>query len=233
LTSPSFDDVPVRDAATVALLCDAPDGPEVFMLKRSSAAVFSPSAHVFPGGALDDSDRVDELAAWCSPFEPVDDDVSLAYYVAAIREAFEEAGLLLAYDATGGIIALDEPDTAERFALHRKAMHAGDVSIASLCAAEGLTLATDTLVPFGHWITPKGAPRRFDTRFFATRAPARQHATPDEVETTEGLWTRPDDLLVANDDGDVELILPTRRSLERLARFPRVDDALEGLALPR
>jgi 8-oxo-dGTP pyrophosphatase MutT (NUDIX family) len=233
LSAPSFDDVPVREAATVALLRDEPDGLEVFMLKRSSAAVFSPSAHVFPGGALDDGDRADAMTQWCSPFEPVDDAVPLAYYVAAIREAFEEAGLLLAYDASGDLVALDEPDIVERFALHRKAMHAGEVSIATVCSVEGLTLAVDALVPFGHWITPKGAPRRFDTRFFATRAPARQHATPDEVETTEGRWTRPRDVLTANDDGAVELILPTRRSLERIGRYPLVDDALEGLALVR
>jgi 8-oxo-dGTP pyrophosphatase MutT (NUDIX family) len=233
LTTPSFDDVPVRDAATVALLRDAPGGLEVFMLKRSSSAVFSPSAYVFPGGALDDGDRDDAIAQWCAPFTPVDDEVPMAYYVAAIREAFEEAGLLLAHDRDGALVALDQPDVGERFALHRKAMHAGDVSIGTVCEDEGLALAVDVLVPFGHWITPKGAPRRFDTRFFATRVPARQHASPDEVETTDGRWTRPDDLVAANDAGDVELILPTRRSLERLARFDRVDDALAGLAVPR
>lgn len=215
-------DVPVRDAATVALLRDTVAGIEVFMLKRSGAAVFSPSAHVFPGGALDDDDRADTESAATDPLRP--------YRLAAVREAFEEAGLLLACDESGGVIRLDEPDVAERFALHRKAMHAGELSLDSLCARERLTVAIDGLVPFGHWITPRGAPRRFDTRFFAARAPAHQSASPDEIETTEGLWAHPNEVLAASDAGDVELILPTRRSLERLAPFATVDHALEELA---
>ncbi len=94
---------------------------------------------------------------------------------------------------------------------------------------ESLRLAVDRLVPFGHWITPKGAPRRFDTRFFAARAPEHQAASPDEVETTAGLWARPADVLQASRNGEVELILPTQRSLETLAKYARVDDALDGV----
>jgi 8-oxo-dGTP pyrophosphatase MutT (NUDIX family) len=227
LTSPS-DEVPVRDAATVALLRDTDAGIEVFMLKRSGTAVFSPSAHVFPGGALDDDDRDVAITAWCPPFD-ARHDLPHGYHVAAVREAFEEAGLLLACDATGDLVRLDDPEVSERFGLHRKAMHAGEISLAALCELEGLSIAVDRLVPFGHWITPPGAPRRFDTRFFATRAPAHQHASPDEIETTEGLWAHPNDVLAANAAGDVELILPTLRSLERLAPYATVDDALEAL----
>jgi 8-oxo-dGTP pyrophosphatase MutT (NUDIX family) len=227
--SPRPIDVPVRDAATVALLRDADSGPEVFLLQRSSAAVFSPSAHVFPGGALDDDDRAQLINRWCTPFNR-GASVPIAYYVAAIREAFEEAGLLLACDQSGELVRFDDPEVSERFALHRKQMHAGERSVDALCAEEDLMLAVDRLVPFGHWITPKGAPRRFDTRFFAARAPAYQVATPDEVETTAGLWVRPVDVLRANDVGEVELILPTRRSLEQLATFPDVDSALAGLS---
>jgi 8-oxo-dGTP pyrophosphatase MutT (NUDIX family) len=218
----------VRDAATVALLRDASDGLQVYLLKRSSAAVFSPSAHVFPGGALDDEDRAPEMAQWCGGFE-ADLSCPTAYYVAAIREAFEEAGLFLAYGADGELLRLDDPEVHERFGLHRKVMHAGQQTLARVCADERLTLAVDRLVPFGHWITPPGAPRRFDTRFFAARVPEHQTASPDEVETTEGLWARPSDVLDANDRGEVELILPTRRSLELLATYERVDDALHGV----
>lgn len=224
----STSDVPVRDAATVALLRDAPDGLEVYLLQRSSAAVFSPSAHVFPGGALDDSDRAQGMNRWCSDFDR-GHSVPLAYYIAAIREAFEEAGLLLAYEQGDDLVRLVEPDVRERFHLHRKAMHAGHRSLDSVCADEGLRLAVDRLVPFGHWITPKGAPRRFDTRFFAARAPEQQEASPDEVETTAGLWARPADVLRSSRKREVELILPTQRSLEMLAKYARVDDALEGV----
>jgi 8-oxo-dGTP pyrophosphatase MutT (NUDIX family) len=226
--SPSTGDVPVRDAATVALLRDTDAGPEVYLLQRSSEAVFSPSAHVFPGGALDDADRAQRMDQWCGQFDR-GNSCPLAYYVAAIRESFEEAGLLLAYDASGDLVRLDDPDVRERFGLHRKAMHAGQLSLDSLCADEGLMLAVDRLVPFGHWITPKGAPRRFDTRFFAARVPEHQAASSDEIETTSGLWARPPDVLKASDRGEVELILPTRRSLEALAKYSRVDDALAGV----
>lgn len=224
-------DVPVRDAATVALLRDAPAGLEVYMLQRSSAAVFSPSAHVFPGGALDASDRAQGMNRWCTAFDR-GHSVPLAYYVAAIREAFEEAGLLLASQGDD-LVRLDAPDVHARFGLHRKAMHAGHRSLESVCEEEGLMLAVDRLVPFGHWITPKGAPRRFDTRFFAARAPAHQTASPDEVETTAGLWARPADVLKSNRAGELDLILPTQRSLEALAKYTRVDEALEEVGKRR
>jgi 8-oxo-dGTP pyrophosphatase MutT (NUDIX family) len=201
----------------------------VYLLQRSSAAVFSPSAHVFPGGALDAGDRAQGMNEWCGPFDR-GHSVPIAYYIAAIRESFEEAGLLLAYDASGELIRFDDPEVAARFGLHRKAMHAGQLSLDAVCAEEGLMLAVDRLVQFGHWITPKGAPRRFDTRFFAARVPEHQTASSDEIETTSGLWTRPADVLKANDAGEVELILPTRRSLEALAKFSTVDEALAGVS---
>ena len=145
--------------------------------------MFSPSAHVFPGGALDASDRAQGMNEWCGAFDR-GHSIPLAYYIAAIREAFEEAGLLLAYQRGDELVRLDEPEVHERFGLHRKAMHGGHRSLDAVCAEEALMLAVDRLVPFGHWITPKGAPRRFDTRFFAARAPEHQVASPDEVETT-------------------------------------------------
>lgn len=183
------------------------------MLQRTHAAVFSPGAHVFPGGALDDADRGHD-----DPFR-----------VAAIRESFEEAGLLLARHGNGEPLRLDDADLAERFALHRKAMIAGDRAFSDVCTEEQLTLACDELVPFGHWITPVGPPRRFDTRFFAARAPEHQEGMHDEVETIAGLWSRPSDVLADHRRGDIELILPTVRSLETLAAFDDVDDALEQL----
>ena len=183
---------------------------------------------MFPGGALDDGDRAQSMNRWCGPFDR-GHSCPIAYYIAAIREAFEEAGLLLAYDTTRELVRLDDPEVIERFGLHRKAMHAGQRSLDAVCAEEMLMLAVDRLVPFGHWITPKGAPRRFDTRFFAARAPEHQEASSDEIETTSGLWARPTDVLKANDAREIELILPTRRSLEALAKYERVDDALAGV----
>jgi 8-oxo-dGTP pyrophosphatase MutT (NUDIX family) len=221
--------VPIRDGATVALLRDTERGFEVFMLKRSTAAVFSPGAHVFPGGEVDAEDHVDAATEWCAALT-ASSPIRLAYYVAALREAFEEAGLLLAYAPDGALVRFDEPDAVDRFSLHRKAVHARDASIGAVCAEEALTLAIDRLVLFAHWITPEGAPRRFDTRFFAARAPEGQVPSADGHETTSGVWVTPSDMLAANDSGAVELILPTRRTLELLATFRSVDDALTGLA---
>jgi len=221
--------VPIREGATVALLRDVEHDVEVFMLKRSTEAVFSPGAHVFPGGRVDADDHVDAAIEWCAPLA-APSSIRLAYYVAALREAFEEAGLLLAYNSDGTLVRFDDPDAVERFSLHRKAVHAGDASIGEVCAQEALTLAIDRLVLFAHWITPEGAPRRFDTRFFAARAPAGQVPSADGYETTSGVWVTPTDMLAADDVGAVELILPTRRTLELLATFRSVDDALAGLA---
>jgi len=127
------------------------------------------------------------------------------------------------------MLRLDDPELAERFALHRKAMIAGDRRLDDLCDDEGLTLACDDLVPFGHWITPVGPPRRFDTQFFAARVPEHQEGMHDDVETIAGLWARPTDVLAGHRAGDIDLILPTMRSLETLAAFDDVDDALRQL----
>jgi 8-oxo-dGTP pyrophosphatase MutT (NUDIX family) len=225
--------VPVREAATVAVVRDGDLGLEVFMLRRTHEAVFSPGAHVFAGGALDSEDRDPRLEAWC---EGLDDaaasahlDVAsggLGYYVAAARECFEEAGLLLAR-CDGAIV----PD-ADRYTAHRDALNAGTCSMIDVCIAESLTLATDLLMPFGHWITPIGPPRRFDTRFFVAPAPPGQNPSHDGWETTEGLWTRPRDVLAAADRGEVDLIEPTRHTLLALHAHAAVDDLFAADATP-
>jgi 8-oxo-dGTP pyrophosphatase MutT (NUDIX family) len=226
----------VREAATVAVVRDGDDGLEVFMLRRTHEAVFSPGAHVFPGGALDPEDRDPKLDEWCDGLDDAAASVlldvtsgGLGYYVAAARECFEEAGLLLARCA-GEIV----PD-ADRYTAHRDALNAGECSMLDVCANESLTLATDLLMPFGHWITPVGPPRRFDTRFFVAPAPPGQNPSHDGWETTEGLWTRPRDVLAASDRGEVDLIEPTRHTLEALGEHSLVEDlfATDTVPAPR
>ena len=171
--------VAVRDAATVMLVRDAPAGVEVFMVRRSLRLVFGGGAHVFPGGAVDDADR--DMERWCAGL--TDEQASailglarggLAFWVAAVRECFEEAGVLLASGPDGESLALDDPATAERFASHRKAVDAGERSLAQVCELEHLRLAADGMHYVSRWITPEGPPRRFDTRFFVCAAPERQ-----------------------------------------------------------
>ncbi|QGG96547.1 NUDIX hydrolase [Actinomarinicola tropica] len=224
--------VQVRPAATVMLVRDAPSGPEVMMVRRHPANVFVGGAHVFPGGAVDPADRI-------GPGGPVDrlpdleasvrlgvEGGGLAYWVAAIRECFEEVGVLLAYDDDGTMLRLDDPVRRGRFAEHRAALDAGRRTLTEICTAEGLSLAVDALHYFSHWVTPVGPPRRYDTRFFLARAPEGQDARHDDRETVDVTWLRPADALELAAAGRIDVIQPTARTLEALVRFDDVDEML-------
>lgn len=202
--------VPILDAATVLAVRDGDAGVEVLMLRRNLESGFVPGAYLFPGGAVDAADA----DGGHDPFR-----------VAAIRECFEEAGLLLARDASGA-----HPDTTDaRFAAHRAAVAAGRESIQRVCASEGLTLAVDELHPLSRWVTPEGAPRRYDTRFFVVLAPSEQTPMHDDREAIDHLWIRPADALVRNARGDYELILPTLMSLRTLAEHDAATDVIASL----
>jgi len=227
--------VAVRDAATVMLVRDGGAGLEVFMVRRSLSLVFAGGAHVFPGGAVDDVDRHSEK--WCVGRNDADASAALgvasgglAFWVAAIREGFEEAGFLLAYGPDGGLLALDEPATAERFAVHRWAVASGERTLGDVCASEGLRLAVDGMHYLSRWITPVGPPRRFDTRFFVCTAPTQQTPLHDARETIAHEWVRPEDALARNDEGDVDLMPPTLHSLRWLAESSDVAEALQAAA---
>jgi 8-oxo-dGTP pyrophosphatase MutT (NUDIX family) len=227
--------VPVRDAATVMLVRDGGRGLEVFMVRRSLRLVFAGGAHVFPGGAVDETDR--DMEAWSVGLG--DEEASaalglarggLAFWAAAIRECFEEAGFLLAVDGTGDVVRLDHPGTAERFSQYRRAVTVGERSLADVCAAEGLRLAVDGMHYVSRWITPEGAPRRFDTRFFVCAAPERPTPLHDATETIAHEWVRPADLLERFGAGDVDLMMPTQRSLQWLDGHGTVAGVLEAAA---
>ncbi|MCU0309842.1 MAG: NUDIX domain-containing protein [Acidimicrobiales bacterium] len=234
------DDVPVRDAATVMILRDGAAGLEVFMLRRNLNSDFVGGAYVFPGGGVDDADRHADLDAVCQGRSDASASAQLgiergglAYWVAAVRECFEEAGLLLARpqgQVGGDVIRLDDPGVAERFDAHRSAVDRGERRLVDVCTDEGLQLAVDTIHYFSHWITPLGAPRRYDTRFFVARAPEAQVGLHDDREVIANLWIRPCDALARHHAGEFELIFPTIRSLEALDRFDTVDAALTAAA---
>jgi 8-oxo-dGTP pyrophosphatase MutT (NUDIX family) len=229
--------VPVRDAATVMLVRDSDDGPEVFMLRRTLAAVFAGGMYVFPGGAVDDADRVPEASIWCDGL--TDDQASglleipsggLAYWIAAIRECFEEAGVLIARRADGDVVRFDDPNVQHRYQGYRAAVHGGSLRLLDLCASEGLRLATDSISYVSHWITPIGEPRRFDTRFFVARAPQAQEPLHDDKETIDSLWVRPAEALARQQQGELAMIMPTMRNLELLVPHTSADDALAAAA---
>jgi 8-oxo-dGTP pyrophosphatase MutT (NUDIX family) len=204
---------------------------EVLMVRRSLQSEFVSGAHVFPGGAVDDEDG----AAAGFSTGPSDDSASallglesggLAYWVAALRESFEEAGILLAYRADGSLLSFQDPDEEQRFAEHRRAMNARELSLAEMCRREAITLACDRLVYFAHWITPAGQPRRYDTRFFVAPAPPEQRAIHDAAETIASLWIRPSDAVSRFEAGEFELVLPTLRNLHAIGRFATSDELL-------
>lgn len=230
--------VPVRDAATVMLVRDGASGLEVFMLRRNPKSIFVGGAFVFPGGAVDDADRYDpdletvvtglsdEMASARLGIETG----GLAFWVAAIRECFEEAGLLLANNGTNQTLRLEEPNMVSKFSQYRLAVDSGATRLVDVCKAEELSLACDEIHYFSHWITPVGPPRRFDTRFFVARAPEGQIGTHDEYETVASLWIQPQDALDRAEAGELEMIQPTVRNLEAVARFDSADELMSAAA---
>ncbi len=202
--------MPVRPAATVMLVRDREDGAsgvEVFMLRRTLNAAFGSGMYVFPGGKVETHDG---------------EDVERAHRLAAIRECFEEAGVLLAHDADGGTVVDGHPALAAR-----TGVHAGDVDLLELCAEHGLTPAIEQLAWVAHWITPKGeGARRFDTRFYLAPAPAGQHSVHDDNETIASMWVSPTDALARAQAGELMMMPPTVANLRFIADFATVADAM-------
>lgn len=231
-------EVEIRDAATVMLVRDGDDGRvQVFMLRRNLDSDFVGGAYVFPGGAVDEADRHADLEAVCAGRS--DDQASallgvdrggLAYWVAAIRECFEEAGVLLAYGPDGEVMSFADDETARRFHAHRQAVDTGGTRLLEVCDVEGLRLAVDRIHYFSHWITPVGPPRRYDTRFFVAAAPPEQVPLHDDRETIANLWVNPADALARHEAGELDLIFPTIKNLEAIARFDKSVELLDAAA---
>ncbi|MFI4931777.1 MAG: MBL fold metallo-hydrolase [Burkholderiales bacterium] len=225
-----------RHSASLIVLRDAADGVEVLMLRRAEREGDQNSgAAVFPGGHLDAEDKL------AHPFANGLDDArasalldnsagGLDYWVAAIRECFEEAGLLLAVDAKGQWVDLAAFGDDVVLAL-RHDLHAGRVNLAALCQRHDWRLATDQLHYFSHWLTPPGRPKRFDTRFLIAIAPPRQTASADETESAELMWIKPAAALAA--ERKLKLMLVTEETLRTLAAFQRADDAIAFAVKPR
>lgn len=227
--------VPVKPAATVLLVRDADaGGVEVFMLRRTFNAAFASGMFVFPGGKVDDVDGVDEIAELCDGL--TDSHASallgiasggLAYWVACIRECFEEAGVLLArHETTGDVVRFDDEATAQRFEVERENIHDGSVALLDLCKREGLRLTTDDIHYVSHWITPMGEKRRFDTRFFIARAPQAQEPLHDDGETIESFWISPQEAIERAHEKDLMLMPPTKANIEFLLPFKTADEVL-------
>jgi 8-oxo-dGTP pyrophosphatase MutT (NUDIX family) len=236
---------PAMPAATVTIVRDARDGIEVLMMRRNLKSGFVPGMYVFPGGGLDDADLLFKNNGL---FNCLDDASAsgmlgvaadgLAYWAAAIREAFEESGLLLARNGAGSLVTLTDAEVAARFDAQRRQLNAGELDFAALIAAESLQLAADQLVYFAHWITPVTAPRRYDTRFFMAEAPPEQEPFHDDHETIAATWISPAGALTLHQRGEFEMRTPTVRTLETFANcndvasLRRSLDSIQGNVRP-
>ncbi len=216
-----------RPAATLILLRDGEQGPEIFMLKRSPSAAFVANAYVFPGGGLDAADhkaldRVRGLTEVEANRRLGVDAGGLAYWVAAVRECFEEAGILLAVDEAGVPV---DPERADSLAVHRDEVNSGELAFGEFLERERLLIHAQDITYFSHWITAPGRPRRFTARFFVARSPLGQHGSHDDSETVASEWVRPQVALDRCAKGEIELVHPTRISLTDLAQFGTSEEA--------
>jgi recombination protein RecT len=217
LLYPQREPAPTRPAATVLLLRDTARGLEVLMTRRSMTASFAPGAYVFPGGVID---AADAAAHGHATRRASQSDLRLTQAIAAIRESFEELGVLLARHGHGGYAS-----SADIAALDRQA------PLAAQCRARGMTLAADQVFVLAHWVTDRDLPRRFDVPFLAARMPEGQTPVADETEQFEPLWLRPVDALARHQAGGFFMIFPTIRTLQRLQQHPHVEAVLQACAL--
>lgn len=215
-----------RDAATVVLLRDTDRGLEVFLLRRAAAMAFAPGMTVFPGGGVDKRDA-DASVRWAGP-EPgwwgevfrTNESLGRALVCAAVRETFEESGILLAGTENGVV------EDTSGYAGARRALVSRELSLASFLRDAGLILRADLLRPWAHWITPLSEERRYDTRFFVAVLPKGQHADGATTEAASAGWQRPEDALADADEDRDMLLPPTWHTLTELTRFSSVVDVL-------
>ena len=214
---------PAVPSATILLVRDAADGLEVFMVVRHHEIDTASGASVFPGGKLAAGDGDPILRAHCDGADGLDD-IGLALAIAAIRESFEECGVLLARRegesgllGAGSVAALQDARTP---------FETGALAMADFVREQRLRLACDALVPFARWITPVIVPKRFDTHFYLTAAPADQAALHDGGETVDSIWIRPDAALREANAGERPIVFPTRLNLMLLAQAVSVEAAI-------
>jgi 8-oxo-dGTP pyrophosphatase MutT (NUDIX family) len=225
----------IRLAATVLILADRPDL-QVLMLKRNARSIFVGDMWVFPGGAVDPEDGTPEADAVVEGLTDTEASSNLgiekggvAFWVAALRETFEEAGILLA--RTPGkkeLVDLSQSDTEERFGTYRAGVNAGEVDFVSMVREQGLVLDGSGVHYVSRWVTPLGPPRRYDTRFFVTAMPQGQQPLHDDDEAVHHEWVRPAEALALNESDEMLMMTPTISMLNRLSRYRSAVDAISA-----
>jgi len=215
-----------RHASTVVLLRDRPDGMQAYLLRRTRTMAFAAGMYVFPGGSVDPRDELLSDEAWAGPppaewarLLSADEALTKALVCAAVRETFEESGVLLAGAGPDDVVA---DTTGDDWEVDRAALVDRSLSFAAMLGRRGLVLRADLLRPWAHWITPEVEPKRFDTRFFVAALPAGQLTRDVGGEADRVAWVRPADALAAADSGEMGMLPPTAFTLSELATYDSV-----------
>ena len=226
----------LKDAATVILIRPSKsDDWEIFLARRHQNQSFMAGAYVFPGGQLeeDDSDpQLEDYIKTADVFDPCRllQDSSLpgekarGFFIAAIRETFEEAGILLGGKTTGNFVSFCDEIVLKRFNGYRHQLNASQITLVEIAQKEEILFFTDALVPYSHWITPEFEKKRFSTRFFLAKLPLCQMPVADAMELTESLWVTPQEALEMNRRKEIILMPPTFKTIEELSAFRDIDE---------
>ena len=222
----------IREAATVLLVRESAQSPEVFMVKRPGRGDF-PDLHVYPGGKVDGDDA--EFESMCAGLDDVTassmlsvETAGLRFWVTVIRECFEEAGVLLA-ERDGRPFEYESRAEHDRYQVAREQLVSGELVFSEFVRSEGLQLATDRVHYHSHWITPESAPARFDTRFFIAPMPAGQIAVGHLTETVSGEWVTPANALELKERGSWQLIYPTLTTLSSVRNYASVETMIDAV----
>ncbi len=232
--------VPIESATVILVSGHSADAWHVFLARRHSRSSFMAEAYVFPGGQIADADRDEELRSFISlppglhprallPDDSLSPETAQSLFVCAIRETFEETGILLARTRDGSPLQLHSKEQSERFAAYRRELNAGRTTLCEMARRENLLFPLEALVPYAHWITPEFLPKRFSTRFFLAALPEDQSAATDQGELTDSLWARPEEVLRRYRGREIVLMPPTLKTLEELARYACLDDLFAGV----
>ena len=236
LSLPEINSIP-KDSATVILVRQSQGKvPEVFLARRHASQSFMAGVYVFPGGQLEASDAdigETKLLSANDDFQPrillqdstLTRDMALGFYICAIRETFEETGVLFARNASDDSIDFGNAIIQARFAAYRQPLNEGKITLAEIIRQEALVVLPELLIPYAHWITPEIVPQRFSTRFFLAEMPHHgQNAVTDKDELTSSLWVTPGEALQMYNAGKISMMPPTLKTLEEMAEFISLDE---------
>jgi 8-oxo-dGTP pyrophosphatase MutT (NUDIX family) len=226
----------LKDAATVILIRPSKSGDwEIFLAQRHPKQTFMAGAYVFPGGQLEEADSEPRLANYIKTahgFDPrrllqdgiLSGEKALGFFIAAIRETFEETGIFFGGKTSGNYISLNNGETLQRFNHYRRELSSSQITLTEIARKENILLFPDMLTPYAHWITPEFEKKRFNTRFFLAKLPPNQIPLADATELTESLWVTPQKALAMHYRKEITLMPPTLKTIGELSAFRNINE---------